>query len=127
MNFNIPLSYGGSYNGYRILGTTHQYLELYEANLEDGRFWNKSLEVVVGNTVAKVNQLKVGDTFYGTHGLSEGGHVHDEYNYEVVGVMNHSNSVIDNLIVSNLESVWLVHHHEAAALLQIKTSKLSRS
>lgn len=114
VDFSIPLSYGDSYNGYRILGTTHQYLELYEANLEDGRFWNKSLEVVVGNTVAKVNQLKVGDTFYGTHGLSEGGHVHDEYSYEVVGVMNHSNSIIDNLIVSNLESVWQVHHHEAA-------------
>ena len=70
VDFSIPLSYGDSYNGYRILGTTHQYLELYEANLDEGRFWNKSLEVVVGNTVAKVNQLKVGDAFYGTHGLS---------------------------------------------------------
>lgn len=111
VDLSIPLSYGDSYNGYRILGTTHQYLELYEASLKEGRLWTKSLEVVVGNTLAQVNQLKVGDTFYGTHGLSEGGHVHDDYSYEVVGVMNHSNSIIDNLIISNLESVWQVHHH----------------
>ena len=30
IDFTIPLSYGDSYNGFRIVGTTSQYPELYE-------------------------------------------------------------------------------------------------
>ena len=112
VDLTIPLSYGDSYNGFRIVGTTHQYIELYESTLEKGRLWIKSLEVVLGSTVAKAHQLKVGDTFYGTHGLIEGGHVHDNYSYEVVGILNPSYSVLDQLILTNTQSVWKVHNHE---------------
>ena len=60
--------------------------------------WGKNLEVVLGIKVAQTHQLKIGDKFYGTHGLVEGGHVHDNYSYEVVGIFNNSNSVLDQLI-----------------------------
>ncbi|MEL6802451.1 MAG: ABC transporter permease, partial [Bacteroidota bacterium] len=33
----IPLAYGDSYRGYRILGTTEAYLDKYDAQLADGR------------------------------------------------------------------------------------------
>jgi putative ABC transport system permease protein len=112
VDFTIPLSFGDSYNGFRIVGTTHQYPELYEVSLKEGRMWSKSLEVVLGSTVADVHQLKIGDTFYGTHGLVEGGHVHDDYAYEVVGILKPSYSTIDQLILTNSHSVWKVHNHE---------------
>ncbi len=112
VDLTVPLSYGDSYNGFRIVGTTHQYPELYEMSLNKGRLWIRSLEVVLGSTVAQTHQLKIGDTFYGTHGLIEGGHVHDEYAYEVVGIFNPSYTIIDQLILTNTQSVWQVHNHE---------------
>jgi putative ABC transport system permease protein len=112
VDFTIPLSFGDSYNGFRIVGTTPQYPELYEVSLKEGRMWSRSLEVVLGSTVADVHQLKIGDTFYGTHGLVEGGHVHDDYAYEVVGILEPSYSTMDQLILTNSHSVWKVHNHE---------------
>ncbi|MBL6663307.1 MAG: ABC transporter permease [Flavobacteriales bacterium] len=112
VDLTVPLSYGDSYNGFRIVGTTHQYPELYEMSLNEGRLWSRSLEVVLGSTVAKIHQLKIGDTFYGTHGLIEGGHVHNEYAYEVVGIFNPSYTILDQLILTNTQSVWQVHNHE---------------
>ena len=98
VDFGIPLSYGDSYNGFRIVGTTNQYFKLYDASIKEGRKWNKSLEAVLGSSVAKNTKLKVGDVFYGTHGLIEGGHIHDNHPYEVVGILNKKNSTIDQLI-----------------------------
>jgi len=109
VDLTVPLSYGDSYNGFRIVGTTKQYLKLYNTDLQEGKIWKNSMEVVVGSTVAKVNDLKLGDKFYGTHGLSDGGHIHDNFSYVVVGILNQSNSIIDNLVLTNLESVWQVH------------------
>ncbi|MEC8274105.1 MAG: ABC transporter permease [Bacteroidota bacterium] len=113
VDFTIPLSYGDSYNGFRIVGTSHQYPELYEMSLNKGRLWSRNLEVVIGSTLAQIYGLKIGDTFYGSHGLIEGGHVHDEYAYEVVGIFNPSYTILDQLILTNTQSVWQVHHHEA--------------
>ena len=112
VDLTVPLSYGDSYNGFRIVGTTHQYPKLYEMSLKEGRLWSQSLEVVFGSTVAQIHQLNIGDTFYGTHGLIEGGHIHDEYPYEIVGIFNPSHTVIDQLILTNTQSVWQVHNHE---------------
>lgn len=112
VDLTVPLSFGDSYNGFRIVGTTHQYPELYKMTLSKGRMWEKNLEVVLGVKVAQTHQLKIGDNFYGTHGLVEGGHVHDNYSYEVVGIFNNSNSVLDQLILTNTESVWQVHNHQ---------------
>jgi putative ABC transport system permease protein len=108
----IPLSFGDTYNGFRIVGTTHDYAELYQTSLKEGRLWKEALEVVVGNSAAEINNLEVGDTFYGSHGLVEGGEIHDHFSYEVVGVLEESSSVIDKLILTNTESIWKVHNHD---------------
>ena len=110
VDFTIPLSYGDSYNGFRIVGTTHEYPELYQVDLREGKLWGQSMEVVVGSIVADVNKLSIGDEFYGTHGLSAGGHLHDSHDYKVVGILKQSNSVIDKLIITDIKSVWDVHN-----------------
>ena len=109
IDFTIPLSFGDSYNGFRIVGSTHEYPNLYEVKLREGRLWKKSMEVVVGSIVAKVNNLKIGDKFFGTHGFGKSGHVHDNHSYEVVGVLQQSSSIMDNLVLTDIQSVWEVH------------------
>ena len=111
----IPLSYGDSFNGYRIVGTDHQYPRLYGAGVLEGRIWQGTFEVVLGAGVAQNLGLKPGDSFVGTHGLGEGGEAHDAHPYEVVGIFENTHSVLDQLILTATESVWEVHHHEEEA------------
>ena len=108
----IPLSYGDNYNGYRIVGTNHNYPALYEAALSEGQLWQKAFEVTVGYQVASKLNLKVGDTFAGSHGLTQGGEAHGTHAYQVVGIFEYTNSVVDQLILTATESVWEVHNHE---------------
>jgi putative ABC transport system permease protein len=106
----IPISLGDNYKSYRIVGTDLTYIDsLYKGELEIGRKWNSPLEVVLGSSVANKLGLNIDDEFVGGHGIGESIHSHDESKYKVVGVLKKNNSVIDNLILTSLESVWVVH------------------
>jgi putative ABC transport system permease protein len=105
----IPLALGDSYQTYRIVGTTKEYAELYNMELQEGSWWNNSLEVTIGHNVASIGKLKMGDSFASAHGLVEGGHLHDDHQFVVKGIMKPSNTVLDNLILTNIESVWIMH------------------
>jgi putative ABC transport system permease protein len=105
----IPLALGDSYNTYRIIGTNRAYADLYRGELAAGAWWDKDLQVTLGANVAVLTRLKPGDHFASAHGLADGGHAHEEHHYVVVGILKPSNSVLDNLILTNVESVWKVH------------------
>lgn len=109
----IPQSLGDSYKGYRIVGTTHEYVDLYKGKLKEGKLWNEngSLEVTVGANVARKLNLKIGDDFHSAHGMGEGGHDHDEEHFIIVGILESTGTVIDNLLLTSLNSIWDVHSH----------------
>ncbi|MEO0898738.1 MAG: FtsX-like permease family protein [Bacteroidota bacterium] len=107
----IPLAYGDNYKGYRILGTEHSYIEHYDGTLKKGRLYEEKYEVVLGATLAGILRLKIGDEFFGNHGSGEEGHVHDDQAYVVVGVLNKTETVLDNLILTEISSVWGIHDH----------------
>lgn len=108
----IPLAYGDNYRGYRILGTEHSLLEKYEARLKEGKLFEKDFEVVVGARVAQLQQLKVGNTFVGTHGSDANAHAHENHPYLLTGILQPTGTVLDHLIMSNIHTVWAVHHTE---------------
>ncbi len=107
----VPVSYGDNYKGYRLLGTELEYLESYNTALKEGRHFEQSFEVVAGNGAASKLGLALGDTFTGSHGLVDGGEGHDDHPYKVVGILEPTGSVVDQLLISNLESVWEAHDH----------------
>jgi len=110
----VPLSLGDSLRGYRIVGTTPDYLDLYRARPGEGRLWQRPLEAVLGAEVARKTGLKLGDRFAGSHGLGGRGDAHDEQAYTVVGILEPGGTVLDRLVLTDLTSVWAVHeaHHE---------------
>lgn len=110
VDFAVPMAYGDNYKGYHILGTTSEYLEVYEGKLQEGQLWKKPFEVVLGYQVAEKYQLRMGDEIIGSHGLSNEGTEHDEEPYKIVGILNPTSSVLDRLITTSLESVWHAHH-----------------
>lgn len=106
----IPLAFGDNYLGYKIVGTTPDYIEKYQAKVTDGSVFEHNFEVVVGAEVAQKLSLKLGDTFKGTHGSAAEGEVHEHGDYLVVGIASKTGKVIDNLILSNIPTVWQMHH-----------------
>lgn len=109
----IPLALGDSYGGYRIIGTTRAYADLYKSELSEGDWWKKDMEVTLGAGVAAALQLKPEERFASTHGLTQDGHAHDEQKFIVKGILKKSGTVIDNLILTNVESIWKVHNVHA--------------
>jgi len=105
----IPLSLGDNYKAYRIVGTNHDLLELYGAKLREGALWVKDFEVTIGKSVADEAGLKLGDKFVSSHGFNEDDHTHDEYSFVVKGILEGTGTVIDQLILTNTASIWLVH------------------
>jgi len=87
----IPLSMGDSHQGYRIIGSTYDLVNLLGAN------------------------------FYSSHGLIiDDNLVHDDAPaFKVAGIFQPTGSVLDQLILTNTQSIWKVHdsheHEEGAA------------
>lgn len=110
----IPLSYGDNYKGIRILGTTTDYLDSYSVTLEKGRLFDGPFEVVLGSKISKKLQLKIGDKFAGSHGLLKSSiEVHESDKYEVKGILKSTGTVVDNLIIGDIESVWKAHNYDS--------------
>ena len=105
----IPLAFGDNYRGYKILGTTHDYLEKYGAKISEGKLFEHNFEVVIGNDIAQKLNIRVGDKFFGSHGDAAEGEVHENEAYTVVGIAEKTGKVVDNLILCNIPSVWQMH------------------
>ena len=124
----IPIAMGDSVAGARIVGSTAEFVPFYRATLAAGELPTAPMDAVVGAAVAARTGLKVGDNFVGAHGLGEGGAEHDSHPYRVSGLLKATGRVIDQTVVTPIESVWLVHGEHAAsaipeatfALLQLK-------
>ena len=101
----IPLALGDNWKGHRIVGTTTDYIKHYNAQLNNGRYWNKNFEVVVGSSV----DLKINDEFIGVHGLVEEGSSHKDEKYKVIGILKPSGTVLDRLILTSVNSVLSIH------------------
>ena len=106
---SIDLLYGDNYKGYRIVGTDDEFLDLYDAKIKDGRKWEDPFEVVVGSKIHSKFGLKLDDELMSSHGLRETGEAHEDQLFKIVGLLEPSNSVIDQLIVTSPESIWDLH------------------
>ena len=109
-----PIALGDSIDGWRIVGTTPDFLSIYRAHVAQGRMWVKPLEAVLGARTATAMHLKIGDHFIGVHGLVAGGELHSRFPYTVVGILAPSGSVLDRLVLCDIETVRLIHRARAA-------------
>lgn len=109
----IPLSLGDNYKSFRIVGTNHKILELYNASLKDGSLWTRDFDVVIGQAVAKETGLALGSKFHSSHGFADDEDLaHDHASFHVTGILEESGTVLDQLILTNTASIWLVHDHQ---------------
>ncbi|NNE54832.1 MAG: ABC transporter permease, partial [Flavobacteriales bacterium] len=128
----IPMSYGDSYEKFRIVGTTYDYVDHYGATLRVGQLWDvpeldsighvvrgqgmtqdpdipDTLGAVIGSKAAVESGMTIGSTFYSFHGLDNASEAHYNIVFEVVGILEESQTVIDQLILTSLEAIWAIH------------------
>lgn len=114
----IPLALGDNFNGFRIVGTNKAYPTIYNGQIQAGSLWQKDFEATIGSKVASKTGLAIGRQFAGVHGLSaDSDDVHESTPYTVTGIFKETGTVLDQLILTNIESVWKIHdshehHHE---------------
>ncbi|MBB5634277.1 putative ABC transport system permease protein [Pedobacter cryoconitis] len=109
----VPLAQGDNYQGIRIVGTDSNFVSIYKLKTSAGKFWSADFEVTIGSIVAANQKLKIGDTFFGAHGLTGSSDIHKTHAYKVVGILTPQGNVTDNLILTNIASVWKMHEdHE---------------
>jgi putative ABC transport system permease protein len=128
--YTVPVQMGDSYRGFPVVASNAAFFARYKPNigenweLREGRFFENDFEVVVGAAAASASGLKVGDEINLTHGSGmsrdgeHAGHVHNEYNYKVVGILQPTGGAHDRALMTTLESSWIIHAHdriEAAA------------
>ena len=105
----IPLALGDSFQGFRIVGTTPDYIAHYGGELAQGKMFDAPMQVVLGAQAAVRTGLAPGARFVGSHGLAGGDDGHSDAPFTVSGVLKPTGSVIDRLVLTPVESVWQVH------------------
>ncbi|MHB8899116.1 MAG: ABC transporter permease [Thermoguttaceae bacterium] len=70
--------------------------------------WGNFYDAVIGATVARKTDLKVGDKFRPGHGVdTDQGEEHDEFT--VVGILKPTGTANDRGVFVNIEGFWLIH------------------
>lgn len=105
----IPFAMADNYNGYSVVGTSPEYLA--SKKVADGSLFEKggTLQAVVGSNVAKYSSLKVGDVIYTGHSASSSD-LHAQ-GIEVVGILEQSHSSFDNVVFTQIKTLWDMHDH----------------
>ena len=115
----VPIAVGDNYQGYRLVGTTHDLFERIEHSpgrrysiAAPGRlFRNGEHEAVVGEFAARKLGLEVGDEFHPFHGLLfDEEQAHSE-TFVVVGILEASNTPADRVIWIPLEGLQTMSGH----------------
>ncbi len=109
VNKVVPFTMGDSYNGAKIVGTSQDFLEGKE--IAEGVMYEDAFQCVVGSAVAEKYGLVIGSALITSHGLSEGGHAHEGSPLTVVGILQTTKTVYDNVIFTPCETVWATHEH----------------
>lgn len=121
--FAIPLCLGDFYGRFRVVGTTPTLFDDFVWDIEHNRkfefaqgrnfHWHDKdhgyFEAVVGATVARELNVKVGDGISPRHGDPEG-HAHEQ-KFTVVGILAPSGTPNDRAVFVNMEGFYLMSDH----------------
>ena len=126
-DFMVETQLGDSYRGFPVLATTPEFFTKFEPVVGEpwapasGKFFDGNMQVVLGAACARETGLRMGAKLVLTHGSGasreggegeEHGHVHREYEFEVVGILKPTGSPHDRALFVSLESSWILHAHD---------------
>ena len=108
----IPFAMADNYNGYGVVGTTPAFLNNKAVAAGEMFASDQTMQAVVGSNIAKYNGLSVGDVIYTSHSAASSD-VHTQ-GLTVVGILKESHSAYDNVVFTQLNTLWEMHDHGEA-------------
>lgn len=103
----VPFATGDNFKGNLIVGTEKAFLK--DKELKEGKYFEEAFEIVLGYNVAKDNNITIGDSVIGSHGVAESSHSHENNPYTVVGILEKTHTAYDNTLFTKTDSVWKSH------------------
>ena len=114
--WTIPISLGDSHRGFRVMGTTADYFDLYgygnnrSLTFERGAPFDDVYDAVVGADVARDLGYDVGDEIIIAHGLVSADFAnHDDKPFTVVGVLDKTGTPVDRTVHVSLAGIEAIH------------------
>lgn len=106
----LPFAMADNYNGYGVVGTNAEFLE--NKTLAQGEMFknDSTMQAVIGSNIAKYNELQVGDVIYTSHSVNSTD-THTQ-GITVVGILSESYSSYDNVVFTQIKTLWDMHNHE---------------
>src|SRR5688500_2328703 len=99
----MPLVIQDNYGGFRVVGTSHDYVRHYQGRLRDGELWSAPLQAVIGAEVAERTGMRVGWSLTVNHGPgNQTALAHIDNPFTVVGVLWPTGTVLDHLILTDV-------------------------
>ena len=105
----IPFAIADNYNGYGVVGTTPAFLDGKPVAQGELFAADRTMQVVVGSNIAKYNSLKIGDVIYTSHSANSSD-LHTQ-GMTVVGILKETHSSYDNIVFTQLKTLWEMHDH----------------
>jgi len=114
--WTIPISLGDSHRGYRVVGTTDDYLAHYQygerssLKVAQGAWFADIFDVVIGSEVARKLGYKVGDEITLSHGLGEVSFSeHKDKPFRIAGILAPTGTPVDQSLHINLTAMEAIH------------------
>lgn len=112
----VPIALGDSHRGYRVIATTQQYFDRVKyavdksLSFRSGEAFSELNQVVLGHQVAQDLGYQQGSKIFLTHGSGgQLGRQHDDYLFEVSGILEPTGTPIDKGVFVSLEGYELIH------------------
>jgi putative ABC transport system permease protein len=115
VEWSIPLAFGDSHKGYRVVGTNESFYRHYrfrrtrQVEFAAGRAPKEKLDVALGAEVAEKLGYGLGAKIVLTHGVAGGVEDHAEQPFTVVGVLARTATPIDRSLYITFAGVEAMH------------------
>jgi putative ABC transport system permease protein len=111
----IPLFFSYNAQGHSIIGTTLEYFSARQLNCQEGTFFQRTGEAVIGSQVALAKGLKLGDHFFSSVNKPFDAATGIPVKLIVKGILEKSRSADDEGIFVSLKTAWTLagigHNH----------------
>jgi putative ABC transport system permease protein len=114
--WTIPLSFGDSHKGYRVMGTTADYFKHFRygqkraLSFTQGNAFDSVFDVVLGADVARKLNYHLGDQLVLAHGMaSTSFSQHNDKPFHVVGILKPTGTPVDQTVHVSLRGIEAIH------------------
>ena len=115
IDWAVPIALGDSHREFRVIATSSEYFQRIKfggdqsLQFRDGVAFRELNQVVIGSAVADALGYTVGTPMFVTHGSGSLGELHDDFAFNVSGILAPTGTPTDQAIFVSLEGYELIH------------------